>query len=54
GPQRDIVLINAAAALVAGDLAENLEKGIQIAAEAIDSGRALEKLEGLIKISQIL
>jgi len=54
GPQRDIVLINAAAALVAGDLAENLEQGVRIAAEAIDSGKALEKLEGLIKISQIL
>jgi len=52
GPQRDIVLINAAAALVAGDLAENLEHGIQIAAEAIDSGKALEKLEGLIALSQ--
>jgi len=52
GPQRDIVLINAAAALVAGDLAENLEQGVQIAAEAIDSGKALEKLEGLIALSQ--
>ena len=52
GPQRDIVLINAAAALVAGDLAENLERGVRIAAESIDSGRALEKLEGLIVLSQ--
>ncbi|MCK5654215.1 MAG: anthranilate phosphoribosyltransferase, partial [Dehalococcoidia bacterium] len=52
GPQRDIVLINAAAALVAGDLAENLEQGVRIAAEAIDSGKALEKLEGLITLSQ--
>jgi len=52
GPRRDIVLMNAAAALVAGDRAENLEQGIQIAREAIDSGKALEKLEGLIKISR--
>ncbi len=52
GPRRDIVLMNAAAALVAGDRAENLEQGIQIAREAIDSGKALEKLEGLIKTSQ--
>lgn len=52
GPRRDIVLINAAAALVAGDRAENLEQGIQIAKEAIDSGKALEKLERLIKMSQ--
>ena len=54
GPRCDIVLMNAAAALVAGDRAENLEQGIQIAKEAIDSGKALEKLEGLIKISQSL
>ncbi len=52
GPRRDIVLMNAAAALVAGDRAENLEQGIQIAKEAIDSGKALEKLEGLIKVSR--
>jgi anthranilate phosphoribosyltransferase len=52
GPQRDIVLINTAAALVSGDLAKNLEQGCSIAAEAIDSGKALEKLEGLIQISQ--
>ena len=52
GPQRDIVLINTAAALVSGDLAKNLEQGCRIAAEAIDSGKALEKLQGLIQISQ--
>jgi anthranilate phosphoribosyltransferase len=52
GPQRNIVVLNAAGALVAGDLAENLEQGVHIAAEAIDSGRALEKLEGLIALSQ--
>ena len=54
GPHRDIVLINAAAALVAGERAENLNQGVQIAAEAIDSGKALEKLEGLIALSQRL
>jgi len=54
GPRRDIVLMNAAAAIMAGDRAENLEQGIRIAAEAIDSGKALEKLDGLIKISQSL
>ncbi len=54
GPCRDIVLMNAAAAMVAGDRAENLEQGIQIATEAIDSGKALAKLEGLIRISQSL
>ena len=52
GPRRDIVLMNAAAAIMAGDRAENLEQGIRIAAEAIDSRKALEKLEGLIGISR--
>jgi anthranilate phosphoribosyltransferase len=52
GPYRDIVLVNAAATLVAGDLAKDLEKGVRLASEAIDSGRAIEKLEGLITLSQ--
>ncbi|MBM3237706.1 anthranilate phosphoribosyltransferase [Candidatus Poribacteria bacterium] len=47
GPKRDIVLLNAAAAIVAGGKAGNLRKGIAIAADAIDSGKALEKLEAL-------
>jgi len=54
GPHRDIVLLNAAAALVAGDKAENLEQGIKITAQAIDSGNASEKLENLIALSQRL
>ena len=54
GPHRDIVLLNAAAALVAGDRAENLEQGIKIAAQAIDSGKASEKLDKLIALSQSL
>ena len=54
GPHRDIVLINAAAALVAGDRAEDLDQGVQLAAEAIDSGKAVEKLDGLIALSQQL
>jgi len=52
GPYRDIVLVNAAATLVAGDLAKDLEEGVRLASEAIDSGRAMEKLEGLITLSQ--
>ena len=47
GPKRDIVLLNAAAAIVAGGKAEDLAVGLASAAESIDSGRALEKLEGL-------
>jgi anthranilate phosphoribosyltransferase len=54
GPQRDVVLMNAAAAIVAGDKAKNLQEGASLAAEAIDSGRALQKLDQLIKLSQSL
>ncbi|MYC12533.1 MAG: anthranilate phosphoribosyltransferase [Gemmatimonadetes bacterium] len=52
GPRRDIVLLNAAAAIVAGDKARDLMEGVQAAAEVIDSGKALEKLEGLVAASQ--
>ena len=51
GPRRDIVLLNAAAAIVAGDKASDLNEGVQVAAEVIDSGKALEKLEGLVAAS---
>jgi anthranilate phosphoribosyltransferase len=47
GPKRDIVLINAAAAIITGGKADDLKAGLAIAADSIDSGRALEKLEGL-------
>jgi len=52
GPQRDVVLINAAAALFAGDRAQSLEQGLLLAREVLDSGRALAKLEQLIEFSQ--
>ena len=51
GPRRDVVLLNGAAAIVAGGLAEDLSEGIGVAQEAIDSGRAMEKLEGLKTVS---
>jgi anthranilate phosphoribosyltransferase len=54
GPQRDVVLMNAAAAIVAGDKAKTLQEGATLAAEAIGSGRALDKLDRLIKVSQSL
>jgi anthranilate phosphoribosyltransferase len=54
GPQRDVVLMNAAAAIVAGDKAKTLQEGARLAAEAIDGGRALQKLEQLVKFSQSL
>lgn len=47
GPRRDVVLLNAAYALVAAGKAADPAEGIRLAAEAIDSGRALAKLEQL-------
>ncbi len=52
GPQRDVVLLNAAAALVAGDKVKTLQQGVELARQALDNGRALAKLEQLIKFSQ--
>jgi anthranilate phosphoribosyltransferase len=54
GPKRDIVLLNAAAALVVAGLAETLKEGIAVAAKAIDGGKSLEKLEALKSLSQSL
>jgi anthranilate synthase/phosphoribosyltransferase len=51
GPIRDVVLLNAAATLVVAGKAAALEEGLGLAAESLDSGKALEKLEGLIRIT---
>lgn len=51
GPHRDVVLLNAAPAIVAGEGAGDLRGGIERAAQAVDSGAALDKLERLIKRS---
>ena len=48
GPHRDLVLLNAAAALYVSGLAADLEAGVARAAEAIDSGAAADVLERLI------
>lgn len=47
GAKRDIVVLNSAAALYVGRVAESLEEGAVLAAKIIDSGRALEKLDEL-------
>lgn len=47
GPQRDIVVLNAAAGLVAAGLALDLGGGVTLAAAAIDDGRAADKLAAL-------
>jgi anthranilate phosphoribosyltransferase len=50
-PRRDVVLMNAAAALVAAGKAEHLREGAVTAGESIDSGRAAEKLDALIRFT---
>jgi anthranilate phosphoribosyltransferase len=51
GPKRDVVLLNAAAALVAGGKAASLDEGLELAAEAVDGGAALRKLDELVEFS---
>lgn len=47
GPRRDIVLVNAAAALVASGKAAGFREGVRLAADSIDSGAARAKLDAL-------
>jgi anthranilate phosphoribosyltransferase len=54
GPRRDIVVVNAAAALVAGARARDFKEGAQQAAHSIDSGAAARKLQALAETSQRL
>lgn len=51
GPRRDIVLLNASAAIVAGGKAEDFREGIVVATRAIDSGSALAKLDALVEMT---
>ncbi len=52
GTPRDMALINTSGALVVAGLADDLKQGVSLASEAVDSGRALEKLEQLKTFSQ--
>ena len=54
GPARDVVLLNASAALVAADRADTLVAGIELAADSIDSGGAAARLSSLVKLSRTL
>ena len=51
GPRRDVVLINAAGALMVAEKAGSFEEGIKLAAESIADGQAVEALEKLVEIS---
>lgn len=52
GPKRDVVVINAAAALMAAGVAEDFPEGIRKAEAAIDDGSAAAKLEGLVRYTR--
>jgi anthranilate phosphoribosyltransferase len=51
GSFRDIVLLNAAAALLVAGKAKTLREGVALAAESIDSGKALAVLDALVRVS---
>lgn len=51
GPKRTTVLLNAGAALYIGEKATSLEEGVKLAAELIDSGKALATMEAFIEAS---
>lgn len=52
GPKRDAVLVNAAGALAVAGAVDSLAAGIELAAEAIDSGRAMALLDELVSFTQ--
>lgn len=52
GPKRDAALINAGAGLYLAEKAADIDAGIKLAAELIDSGKALKKLDEIILLSQ--
>ena len=51
GAYRDVVLYNAAAALVVADKASDLEAGVEMAADAVDSGKAQASLDRMIELT---
>ncbi len=54
GALRDAAVLNAAAALLVADRVVSIGDGVPVAIEAIDSGRALAKLEKLVEVSQTI
>ena len=54
GPEREIVLLNSAAALMVSGVTDSFRDGIERAAESIDSGQAKSKLDALINLSNKL
>ena len=54
GPVRDMVLLNSGAVLLVGELVEDIRQGVALAAQIIDGGTALAKLEQFVKLTQRL
>ena len=54
GPRREIVLMNSAAALIVAGKTEDFRIAMSMAVDAIDSGRALRKLEEIKRVSNSL
>jgi len=52
GPRRDIVLLNAAAALLVAGRARDLREGLAIASASVDEGKAAAMLDAMVKASQ--
>lgn len=51
GPRRDVVLLNAAAALVAADRAADLREGLELARTSLETGAAHERMQRLVQVS---
>ena len=51
GAKRDVVVLNAGAAIYSTGAASSIEEGVRMAEQAIDNGSALEKLNQLISLS---
>jgi anthranilate phosphoribosyltransferase len=51
GPPRDVVLLNSGAALYVAGSAASVQGGIRLAAESIDTGKARQKLERLVEMT---
>jgi anthranilate phosphoribosyltransferase len=54
GPRRDVTLINAGAGIYAAEAATSIAEGVALAKEAIDSGRAMERLDRLVALTSEL
>jgi anthranilate phosphoribosyltransferase len=51
GPKRDMILLNAGAAFYASAKVADMKEGIEMAKESIDSGKAFEKLQALVDMT---